>query len=87
MNLISLDRGRLAIRSCDGWGICVCYDDVPLWRAFTLDLTELTFSVAHDGLGSFNLQCIDQYGERFIYGEWSTIEEVIRWLKNPIPVN
>ena len=65
-----------------GFGACICYMDIPLWRT-SVGLEQVEIELHYDG-ESYSLICKDQFGDMFTYGEWSTMEEAQAWLDNPV---
>ena len=87
----AVDQNRLSIRSVEG-GVCICYDNVPLWRTATLELSDLDiflydpvdYRTAEDDTESYALFCIDGWGDIYTYGLWRTEEQAREWLANPV---
>ena len=72
-------------RDSFGESFFIFYKDVPLWRT-GVPLHELEIFL-YDGSKAgetFTLMCKDCFDDYFAYGMWSTLEEAMQWLENPV---
>lgn len=66
----------------------ICYKDVPLWRTMIpLEAIRILVPIPfeeEDYKEPYMLVCQDVFGDLYTYGNWDTLEDMKRWLENPV---
>lgn len=67
----------------------ILYKGLPMWHTEASELSEYNFYLIDESdepYGIISILCIDDLGDHYYYGKFSSRDQALDWLENPFPL-